>query len=182
MRMEAQRSVRWTSITRPSAPWYVLVLLTFLVTSTACAGSDAESVRTVTVTVTVPAAPQEAAGRQAAVGVATAPSGAGSTAKPAKYVYKVLSNYRATQLRYTASNGDMEAVNDNGTVTSGSDLPWTGEAALEPNGNPNSLSASTLSEKGNSHITCVIEDDKGNVVASDTGRGAYAGCYAIRPM
>ena len=132
MRMEAQRSVRCSPITRSSALRYVLVLLTLLVASTACVGSDAESVRTVTVTVTVAAAPLEAAGPRAAIGVATGASGAGSTAKPAKYVYKVLGNYRATQLRYTASNGDMESVNENGTVTSGSDLPWSGEAAPEP--------------------------------------------------
>jgi len=45
----------------------------------------------------------------------------------------------------------------------------------------NSLSASTWSDKGDSYVTCVIEDDKGNVVAADTGRGAYAGCYATTP-
>ena len=60
----------------------------------------------------------------------------------------MLGNYRATQLHYTASNGDMVDVNNTGRIdTAGSALPWTSEAAPEPNGNPNVLSASTLSEK-----------------------------------
>ena len=94
----------------------------------------------------------------------------------------MLGNYRATQLHYTASNGDMFTLNDTGNInTAGSALPWSGEATPEPNGNPNVLSASTVSAKGDSYITCIIEDDKGNVVASETGRGAYAGCYASTP-
>jgi hypothetical protein len=44
------------------------------------------------------------------------------------------------------------------------------------------VSASTLSEKGDSYITCIITDDQGNVVASETGRGAYASCYASTPQ
>jgi hypothetical protein len=99
--------------------------------------------------------------------------------RPTKYIYRVEGNYRATQLHYTASNGDMVDLNNTGRIdTAGSELPWTAEAAPEPNGNPNALSASTLSEKGDSYITCTITDENGAVVASDTGRGAYAGCYA----
>ena len=94
----------------------------------------------------------------------------------------MLGNYRATQLHYTASNGDMVTLNDTGNIhTAGSALPWNGEATPEPNGNPNVLSVSTLSAKGDSYITCTIADQQGNVVASNTGRGAYASCYASTP-
>jgi serine/threonine-protein kinase len=129
-----------------------------------------------------PAAGLAPVGPAAEGGIVSPANGAAAQAKPAKYVYKVLGNYRATQLHYTASNGDMVDLNNTGRVdTAGSALPWTGEAAPEPNGNPNVLSASTLSEKGDSYITCIITDDQGNVVVSETGRGAYASCYASTP-
>jgi hypothetical protein len=33
-------------------------------------------------------------------------------------------------------------------------------------------------QKGDSVITCTITDDSGNVVETQTGRGAYASCFA----
>ena len=102
----------------------------------------------------------------------------GHTNKP-QYVYRVEGNYRATQLHYTASNGDDINLNDTGNInTAGSALPWTETVTPEPNGHPQVLSASTLSAKGDSYITCTISDQRGAVVATNTGRGAYAGCYA----
>ncbi len=176
--MTAQRGATPTSSIRTrTLPNLVALVVLTLAGATGCGGSGAGSagstVTTVTVTVTAPA-PE--------LGVATAPGVPEAQAKPAKYVYKVQGNYRATQLHYTASNGDMVTLNDTGRIdTAGSALPWSGEAAPEPNGGVNSLSASTSSAKGDSYVTCVIEDDKGNVVATDTGRGAYAGCYATTP-
>lgn len=110
----------------------------------------------------------------------------GSPAAPERpaatsYTYEVTGNYRATQLHYTASNGDSATFNDNGTTSSGSTLPWTETVTPEPNGNVQSLNASTLSSKGDSWITCTIRDNTGAVIATDTGRGAYAGCYASTP-
>ncbi|MCD2191562.1 DUF4190 domain-containing protein [Actinomycetospora soli] len=98
------------------------------------------------------------------------------------YTYEVTGNYRATQLTYTASNGDSASFNDNGTTSSGSKLPWSETVTPEPNGNYQSLNASTLSSKGDSWITCTIKDNTGAVIATDTGRGAYAGCYASTPF
>lgn len=97
------------------------------------------------------------------------------------YTYEVTGNYRATQISYTESNGDSSMVNNNGTTSSGSRLPWTETVTPEPNGNVQSLNASTLSSKGDSWITCTIKDNTGAVVATDTARGAYAGCYASTP-
>jgi hypothetical protein len=95
------------------------------------------------------------------------------------YIYRVEGNYRATQLSYTASNGDAIQLNDTGNInTAGSALPWTLTVDAEPNGGLNYLNASTLSTKGDSLITCTIADDAGNVVVTETGRGAYASCYA----
>ncbi|OLM20120.1 MULTISPECIES: DUF4190 domain-containing protein [unclassified Pseudonocardia] len=113
------------------------------------------------------------------VGAPAAPVAAPSTS----YTYEVTGNYRATQLSYTASNGDSESVNETSdTRTAGSALPWTKTVAPEPNGNWQSLHGSTSSEKGDSWITCTIKDDKGTVVATETGRGAYASCYATTPF
>jgi hypothetical protein len=95
------------------------------------------------------------------------------------YTYRVEGNYRATMLGYTASNGDAILLNNTGNInTAGSSLPWTLTVDPEPNGGLNNLNASTLSSKGDSHITCTIVDDAGNVVATQTGRGAYASCFA----
>jgi hypothetical protein len=104
----------------------------------------------------------------------------GAAERPAAtgYTYEVTGNYRATLISYTASNGDSTMVNNNGTTSSGADLPWTKTVTPEPNGNFQSLNASTLSSRGDSWITCTIKDDTGAVVATETGRGAYAGCYA----
>ena len=173
--MAAQRSADPASIvTGRTVRLAVSLIVVAFAGLCGCAGTSASNtVTTVTVTVTA---------RAPELGVATAPGGAEAQVKPAKYVYKVLGNYRATQLHYTASNGDMFTLNDTGNInTAGSALPWSGEATPEPNGNPNVLSASTLSAKGDSYITCIIEDDKGNIVASETGRGAYASCYASTP-
>jgi hypothetical protein len=95
------------------------------------------------------------------------------------YTYRVEGNYRATQLGYTASNGDAIQLNNTGNInTAGSALPWTLTVDAEPNGGLNYLNASTLSTKGDSLITCTIVDDAGNVVVTETGRGAYASCFA----
>jgi hypothetical protein len=110
------------------------------------------------------------------VGIAEPVDGAAAEAKPVKFIYKVLGNYWATQLHHTASSGEVVTLNDTGNIeTAGSALAWIGEAAPEPNGNPNVLSASTLSEKGDSYITCIITHEAGNIVASETGRGASPG-------
>jgi hypothetical protein len=116
----------------------------------------------------------------ASAGVTAAPPRTTTAATaPSKYVYRVEGNYRATQLHYTASNGDDIDLNHTNNInTAGSALPWTETVTPEPNGNPQSLSASTLSAKGDSYITCTISDEQGRVVATNTGRGAYAGCYA----
>ncbi|MHC1562808.1 DUF4190 domain-containing protein [Actinomycetospora sp. C-140] len=111
----------------------------------------------------------------------------GSPAAPERpaatsYTYEVTGNYRATQISYTESNGDSTMVNNNGTTSSGSELPWTKTVTPEPNGNFQSLNASTLSSRGNSWITCTIKDQTGAVVATETGRGAYASCYASTPF
>lgn len=98
------------------------------------------------------------------------------------YTYEVTGNYRATLISYTASNGDSLMVNNNGTTSSGAKLPWSMKVKPEPNGNVQSLNASTLSAKGDSWITCTIKDNTGAVVATETGRGAYAGCYASTPF
>jgi hypothetical protein len=80
---------------------------------------------------------------------------------------------------YTASNGDAVQLNDTGNVhTAGSELPWSLTVDAEPNGGANNLQASTLSNKGDSVITCTISDASGNVVETRTGRGAYASCFA----
>ena len=94
------------------------------------------------------------------------------------YTYEVTGNYRASMLSYTASNGDSTMVNNNGTTSSGTELPWTQTVTPEPNGNFQSLNAHTSSTRGDSWITCTIKDNNGAVVATETGRGAYAGCYA----
>ena len=155
-----------------------LIVSALVAPAAACAGSDASSTtRRVTVTMTV-TAPAPAS----AVGVATSASGPVGSARTTKYVYRVTGNYRATQLHYTASNGDDVTLTGTGRIdTAGSALPWSGEATPEPHGNPNRGSASTRSAKGDSVSTCTSEDDQGNVVASDTGHGAYAGCYASTP-
>lgn len=99
------------------------------------------------------------------------------------YTYEVTGNYRATQVHFTDSNGDSVDVNNTGRIdTAGAKLPWSKTVAPEPNGNFHSLNASTLSSKGNSWITCTIKDNTGTLVATETGRGAYAGCYASTPL
>lgn len=110
-------------------------------------------------------------------------STASEAAKPTSYTYEVTGNYRATQLHFTDSNGDMADVNNTGRIdTAGSKLPWSKTVSPEPNGNFQSLSASTLSAKGDSWITCTIKDNTGAVVATETGKGAYASCYASTPF
>src|SRR6185369_12131390 len=58
--------------------------------------------------------------------VATSAGGGVAPGKPVKFIYRVLGNYRATQLKYTASNGDMVDLNHTNNIhTAGSALPWT---------------------------------------------------------
>jgi hypothetical protein len=70
-------------------------------------------------------------------------------------------------------------LNDTGNIhTAGFELPWSATVDAEPNGGTNDLQASTLSNKGDSVITCMISDASGNVVETQTGRGACASCFA----
>lgn len=104
-------------------------------------------------------------------------------AKPTSYTYEVTGNYRATQLSFTDSNGDsVQFNNTSDTRTSGSTLPWSKTVSPEPNGKGQYLNAQTMSTKGDSWITCTVKDDKGAVVATDTGKGAYATCMTDTPM
>jgi hypothetical protein len=94
------------------------------------------------------------------------------------YTYRIEGNYRATGVNYTASNGDAVMLNNTGDIgTMGAAPPWTLTVNAEPNGGFNNLSASTISNKGDSWMTCTILDDAGNVVRTKTGRGAYASCF-----
>lgn len=113
------------------------------------------------------------------VGAPAAPAAPAATS----YTYEVTGNYRATMLSFTDSNGDMTMLNETGNVnTMGSKLPWSKTVTPEPNGKFQSLNASMASTKGDSWITCTIKDNTGAVVATETGRGAYAGCYASTPF
>ena len=102
---------------------------------------------------------------------AAPPPYAGPTAAaPTSYTYEVIGNYSAGSLSYTQSNGDSKID------VQGTKLPWKATVDPEPNGNGQYLSATTNSTKGDSSITCTLKDDKGNVVDTDTKKGAYASC------
>lgn len=100
------------------------------------------------------------------VGAPAEPAPAASTS----YTYEVTGNYSAGSLSYTDSNGDSTMD------VEGTKLPWKKTVKPEPNGKGQYLSASTMSTKGNSWVTCTLKDDKGKVVDTQTGRGAYASC------
>ncbi|MFC5061119.1 DUF4190 domain-containing protein [Actinomycetospora atypica] len=112
-----------------------------------------------------------------------APSYSAPTAeapKPTSYTYEVTGNYPALFFNYTDSNGDSYATyqHESGLGDHSKKLPWKKTVTPEPNGGVNSLGASTSSSKGNAWITCTVKDDKGNVISTETKRGAYAQCYA----
>jgi serine/threonine-protein kinase len=102
--------------------------------------------------------------------VAPAPSGGG---RPATYVYTVESNYPVTII-YIDSNGDQITV-------SSVDAPWTldvSTAAWGADARP-MLTAGSTSTKGDTTISCTIEDDQGRVLATNTRAAAYASTSCI---
>jgi hypothetical protein len=180
-RLTAQRHSSGTHNSRPAATGRIVVggTVASLVTIGALVVT-APTLATAPITSTnLPIAAAPVADPPAITIPDSAPAPEARTTPSKTYTYRIEGNYRATAVNYTASNGDAVTLNNTGNInTMGTALPWTLTVNAEPNGGLNNLAASTISNKGDSQMTCTITDDAGKLVATNIKRGAYAACFA----